>query len=122
MLGWGCLNPPNIYWDSPEFKLFYDVTQTSYEANPNYIVIPIAVDDKFLQVSWNLPSLPYGLPHIEPRTAQAVPRCQWWPGVGKDGVWVDRRIVSTWEILRQFAEARGVQLPEGEPIFVCDWD
>ncbi len=121
--GWGCLNPPPFSFDNDnEQPSLFDLVETSYEAKPNYIMIPFAVDDEFLQASWNLPPLPDGLPHVKPRTAVAVPRCEWWPDIGKKGVWVSRRIVQTWEMLRLVAKHRRLVLPEGEPIFVCDWD
>ena len=121
-VGWGCLNPPHFDWDNDERPCLFDVVRTSYEAQPNYIMIPFGVDDEFLQTSWNLPSLPGGLPHIESRTATTVPRCEWWPDIGKSGVWVSNRIVKTWELLRLIARSRGFELPEGEPVFVCEWD
>lgn len=122
MLGWGCLNPPDFDWDNHP-SLLYDVVRMSYEAESYYLMIPMAIDDEWLQKAWNLPPLPKGgLPHIEPRTAQVVPRCEWWPDVEKTGVWVSGRIVQTWEMFRQLAKVRGIELPDGQPIFVCDWD
>ncbi len=124
-VGWGVLNPPPIDWDD-EGELYatdlYSVFQVAYEAKPEYLMIPFGVDDEFLQASWNLPPLPPGLPHVEPRTAVTVPRCEWWPDVGKAGVWVSWRIVKTWEALRLIWKAREIDLPEGEPLLVCDWD
>ncbi len=121
-LGWGCVNPPQFDWDADKIPSLFGVVETSYEATPGYIMIPLAVDDKFLQDEWNLPPLPKGLPHVTPRTVVPVARCEWWPDVGKKGVWVAHRIVETWEILRLIARERGLELPVGEPIFVCDWD
>lgn len=122
-VGWGCLNPPQFDWDEDnERPSLYDAIQTTYEAKPDYIMIPFGVDDEYLQTSWSLPSLPEGLPHIEPRTAVTVPRCEWWPDIGKTGVWVSSRVVTMWEMLRVIARPRGFELPEGEPVFVCEWD
>ncbi len=122
-VGWGCLNPPAFDWDGDDaIPDLFSAVSTSYEAEPEYIMIPLGVDDEFLQASWNLPPLPKGLPHVEPRTAVAVPRCEWWPDVGKRGVWVSCRIVALWEMVRIIARHRGLELPEGEPIFVCEWD
>ena len=121
--GWGCLNPPEFDWDGDSEKPdLFSVILTSYEAQPNYIMIPIGVDDEFLQTAWSLPPLPEGLPHVEPRTAVTVPHCEWWPDIGKRGVWVSSRIVAMWEMVRIIARQRGTELPEGEPIFVCEWD
>lgn len=121
-VGWGCLNPPHFDWDDDDRPLLFDLVETSYEAEPNYIMIPFGVDDGWLQKAWNLPALPEGLPHVEPRTAVALSHCEWWPDVGKAGVWVSRRIRDTWELIRRVAKEKGLELPEGEPIFVCDWD
>ena len=88
-VGWGCLNPPHFDWDNDrELPSLYDVVRTNYEAEPGYLMIPFAVDDGFLQTSWSLGPLPEGLPHVEARTAVTVPRCEWWPDIGKRGVWV----------------------------------
>lgn len=121
-VGWGCLNPPSFDWDADKEPCLFDVVEAAYEATPKYMMIPLAVDDEWLQNSWNLPALPDGLPHVEPRTAVTVPRCEWWPDVGKKGIWVSRRIEQTWEILRTIAAPRGLCLPAGEVIFACDWD
>ena len=122
-VGWGCLNPPQFDWDGDnERPPLFDVVETRYEAEPDYLMIPFGVDDEVLQERWNLPPLPMGLPHVQDRTAVAVRRCEWWPDVGKKGIWVSNRIVETWEMLRLVAASRGLSLPEGEPIFVCDWD
>lgn len=121
-VGWGCLNPPSFGWDNDEHPLLFDVLQTSYEAKPDYIMISFAVDNEVLQTGWNLPSLPGGLPHIKSRTSTTVPRCESWPDIGKSGVWVSSRIVATWELIRVIARSRDFELPEGEPIFVCDWN
>jgi len=120
--GWGCLNPPSLDWDSRFGDQLLSIVRTESEAEPGYIMIPFAVDDKLLQVWWSLAPLPKGLPHIEPRTAVSVPQCQWWPDYGKAGVWVSDRLSRTWELLREIARDRGIDLPEGEPLFVCDWD
>lgn len=120
--GWGCLNPPHFDWDSDIRPSLFDVLRTSYEAEPGYVMLPIGVDDEFLQTSWSLPPLPEGLPHVEPRTAVTVQRCTCWPDIGKAGVWVSSRVVEMWEMIRIIAQSRGWELPEGEPVFVCDWD
>jgi len=122
-VGWGCLNPPKFDWDGDSEQPFlFELVETRREAEPDYLMIPFGVDNGFLQKSWNLPPLPDGLPHIQPRTAVTAIRCTWWPGVGKDGVWVSERIVATWEALRIIARSRGLELSTGEPIFVSDWD
>ena len=117
--------PPDFDWDDDseqEQHSLFGAIRTSYEATPDYIMIPIGVDDEFLQMSWSLPPLPKGLPHVAPRTAVAVPRCEWWPDIGKRGVWVSSHIVALWEMIRIIARQRGLDLPKGEPIFVCEWD
>lgn len=124
-LGWGCLNPPLYDWDleyQREQISLLDILKRSYEAKPDYLMIPISVDDSFLQAWWSLSALPEGLPHVEPRTAVTVPRCEWWPDYGKSGVWVSSWVVSLWELICTVAQTRGLELPAGEPIFVCDWD
>ena len=120
MVGFGLVEAPQIDWDSNTD--IYDLVQTSYESTQNYVMIPFGIDDEFLRESWNLGELPKGLPYIKPRTAVAVKRCEWWPDVGKDGIWVCSRIVKMWEIVRSLATERGIELPEGEPVFACDWD
>lgn len=123
-VGWGCLNPPQFDWDNNKAQSLFNAVQTRCEAEPDYIMIPFGVDNEFLQASWNLPALPDGLPHVKPRTAVTVTRCEWWPDRGRlaKGVWVSRRIVETWYLLQIVARERGLELPEGEPIFVCEWD
>lgn len=122
-VGWGCLNPPHFDFDNDsEVPALFDLVKTRYEAEPDYIMLPFGVDDEFMQAEWNIPPLPDGLPHVKPRTAVTVRRCKWWPDVGKKGVWVSERIVQTWDLLRTIARQRGLELPEGEPVFVCDWD
>ncbi len=125
-VGWGCLNPPPFDFDSDTTKpLLLDLLEVGYETEPNYAMVPFGVDDGFddgfLQRDWNLPGLPNGLPHVGEYEAVVGRRCQWWPDVGKDGVWVCRRIVETWELIRAEAKRRGWELPEGQVIFVCDW-
>ena len=86
MIGFGVLQSPAINWD--ENGDLYDLVQTSYECAQDYVMIPFGIDEGWLRKSWTLGELPKGLPHVEPRTAVAVKRCQWWPDVGKDGIWV----------------------------------
>ena len=121
-LGFGCLNPPPFAWDSDLGQMVHDVVHTSCDAEPLYLIVPMAIDEAFLRETQSLPSLPAGLPHVEDRTAVTVARCRSWTDVGKLGVWIPQRIVATWELVRFFARTRGVQLPPGEPVFVCDWD
>jgi len=122
-VGWGCLKPPQFDWEGDDTQpLLFDVVETRCEAEPDYLMIPFGVDNKFLQKDWNVPPLPAGLPHVHDRTAVAVRRCESWPNAGTKGIWVSNRIVTTWEILRLVAAQRGLTLPEGEPVFVCDWD
>ena len=120
IVGFGAVDLPHIDWD--ENTDIYDLVRTSYESEQAYVIIPFGIDEGWLRQSWTLGKLPDGLPHIEPRTAVAVKRCQWWPDVGKDGIWVCERIVKMWEFVRKLAKERGIELPEGEPVFACDWD
>lgn len=121
-VGWGCLDPPCFDWDADSKPPLFDVLATEYETEPRYIMIPLAVDNEFRQKEGHLPPLPAGLPHVHDRTAVIVPRCTYWPGVGKRGIWVSERIVATWELIRIVARERGMELPKGQPIFVSDWD
>lgn len=122
-VGWGCLNPPPFDWDGDSEKpSLFDALLISDGASLNYIMIPFGVDDSILQEEWSLAPLPKGLPHAEPYTAVTVKRCKWWPDIGKRGVWVSDHIVVLWELVRIIARQRGLELPAGEPIFVCDWD
>jgi hypothetical protein len=121
-VGFGCLNPPDFEGDNRPTPGLHDAVEYGYEAEPDYAMIPFGVDDEALQAWWGLPPLPKGLPHIEEYTAQIVERCRCWPDVGTHGIWVPHRIESTWELLREVAKVNGVDLPEGQPIFVCDWD
>ena len=59
-VGWGCLNHPQFDWDNDQQPFLFDVVQTAYEAQPDYIMIPFGVDDEHLQAAWNLPALPEG--------------------------------------------------------------
>ena len=123
-IGWGCLNPPPEFtFDDEKFAFLFDVLKSSCEAVPDYLMLPFGVDDHLLQSWWSLGGLPKGLPHVEPRTAVTVPSCKWWPdvGKGKSGIWVSNRIVHTWNAVRTVVRGLGVELPEGEPIFVCDF-
>ncbi len=117
LLGFGVVDAGNV--DLPE--RVYNLVRTTYECDQGYIVIPMAVDNDVLQASWNLPALPDGLPRVKPRTAISVRHCEWWPDVGKDGVWVDGRIISMWEEIRHIAGQYAIDLPEGEPVFLSDW-
>lgn len=121
--GWGCLNPPPFREDLSKPPYISDLLHTCYEAKPDYLMIPVAIDDEHLQECWNLPPLPDGLPHIKPRTAVAVPHCQWWPDIGTPGkgIWVCNRIENTWNLIRDVLQKRGLNLPKGCPLFVCDW-
>jgi hypothetical protein len=121
-VGFGCLNPQPFDWDNDVSPSLFSALRTSYEAKPSYVMLPFGVDDEFLQESWCLPPLPLGLPNINDRTAKVVKRCDWWPDVGKKGIWVPRRIEAEWDLIREVAKARGWKLPKGKPIFVCDWD
>lgn len=121
-VGFGCVNPPMFDWDSDVSPPLFDVVRVECEAEPSYVMIPFGVDDGFLQLSWGLPPLPEGLPNIKDRTAKVVKRCDWWPDVGKKGIWVPRRIEAEWDLIRVVAKSRGWKLPEGKVIFVSDWD
>jgi hypothetical protein len=122
VVGFGCLNPPPFDSDNDIKPCLYDVLEMSCDCEPQYAMIPLAVDDRFLQRELNLPPLPAGLPHVEDRTARVVKRCRWWPDVGKKGVWVSRRIEAQWELIREVAKQRGWELPPGMVIFASDWD
>ena len=119
-VGFGAVDAPGVNWD--KFDDIYDIVRTSYECKQNYVMIPIAIDEGWLRRAWNLSELPEGLPHVQDRTAVAVQRCESWPDVGKKGIWISHRIVKTWEVIRNLAKEKGIDLPEGEPVFASDWD
>lgn len=126
MLGWGILNPPAFNWDDDDPPYLFDLVETSYETTPEYLMLPIAIDDGFLQVHRSLSSLDnlgFKLPHVTARHAVTVPRLTWWPDVGvKEGAWVSSWFVDMWELIRRTAATKGLDLPEGSPILVSDWD
>jgi hypothetical protein len=112
-----------LNWDEDPKPFLIDALNVTNEAEPECIMIPVAVDARMLQINWGVPALPAGgLPHVEPRRAVEVDRCEWWPDIGKRGAWIPHCVVARWELIREVAKSRGLELPEGSPIFVCDWD
>jgi len=110
MVGYGVLNPPDFDWDNTDNGDIYDAVKCSCEAEPPYMMVPFGVDDEILQDWWWLPSLPDGLPHVHNRTAMEVARIR-----------CPSRARGVWRCLRALAKTQGIDLPEGGPIFVCDW-
>ena len=118
-VGFGCLNPPEFEFDDASFT---ELLITGNETDPYYAMVPFGIDDSCLQRAWNLPQLPAGLPHVEDRKAIYARRCQWWPNIGKKGVWVSARIEAQWELVRREAFRHGYKFTKGKVVFVCDWD
>ena len=111
MVGYGVLNPPDFDVDNTDNGDIYAAVECSYEAEPPYMLIPFGVDDEFLQDWMRLPGLPDGLPHVHDRTAVEVADFRY-----------PSRARGIWECLRTLAKTRGIDLPEGGTVFVCDWD
>jgi hypothetical protein len=83
LLGWGVLDPPLLlHPPEPDGTVWindalYDAVahlhlEQSCETEPDYLVIPLAVSQPFLQEYWKLPPLPNWCPRVGPRRARRV--------------------------------------------------
>ena len=128
MLGYGVLNPPCADDDETND----DVTtammdlglQTSYECAPTYVVIPLAVDDAWLQDYWKLPPLPDMLPHPKPRTARVLPLDTVPGDVACLSAFRPSAVllVQRWEQARALYHRAGLALGDPALIVLNDWD
>jgi hypothetical protein len=127
MLGYGVLNPP--WADDDETN--DDVTtammdlglQTSSECAPTYVVIPLAVDDAWLQEHWKLPPFPDMLPHPQSRTARVLP-LDTVPGEVACFIAFQPSAVllEQWEQARALYHKAGLVLGDPALIVLNDWD
>lgn len=126
LLGYGVLNPPFLdeetHWDAVWYLQETLKLMTSYEAKPDYLVIPVAVSDPVLQDSWHLQPLPLGmfLPVIANRTAHVLQSLADETNALAHKNWTDLR--ATWQETQRVYAKAGLTLGEPSVILLNDWD
>lgn len=99
-----------------------ELLDTAYEAEPQFLVLRLAVDDGFLQDWWKLPNLPHeALPgSVGSRQAKQIPVDESkLPGEIQAAVDLAR---DRWAVIDEAFRQHGVTLPEAGFILVNDWD
>ena len=129
LLGWGVLTPPHVPNDDTQDALCDAVTtlglRTAYETTPDYLVIPLAVDEGFLQEHWHLPALPLWVPRVEARTARVIDM-PWLrgapPGIEHLGSQGRAEVAATWIAAQRLYAQAGLVLGAAQLILLSDWD
>lgn len=110
-VGIGMLNPPSELCNDALLQTAADCLKFAYECEPEYAVVPAAVDDEALQEWEHLGPLPDWVPAVKDRTAVEV----------RDRCCLDRQR-AVWELVRQAARTCGIELPLGQIIAYSDYD
>jgi hypothetical protein len=131
LLGWGVLNPPLLlHPPEPDGTQWIDDDlgdalehlhlKHTDEAEPEYLVIPLAVSDSLLQDWWKLPPLPDWCPRVKPRTARRIqmPR----KGYLDTALMRPHDLTQTWQEAQRIYAKFGLQLPDASLILLNDWD
>ncbi len=118
MLGYGCLNPPAIededgYVDLPD-EIRDLGLRDQYETKDEYLVIPLAVDDGFLQDEMSVPALPDRILRCPPRRARYFDSAVVFS--------VPQIVKENWAKAQAEYKARGLSLPDGRLVVINDWD
>jgi len=104
MFGYGIENMPEISSDISEelYNMEFDI-RFPYEGTSNYLVVPLAVTDGFLQDIWKLPDIPYGvIDELEfPNIEQAK---------------------KEWGKIQNWFQKKGISLSNGKVLLLGDYD
>jgi hypothetical protein len=115
LLGWGVLDLqwPDNENDIDAFELALPpAVRTSYETQPSYLVLALAVDNPWLQEYWHLPALPPEILRGAPRTARYAPEVL---------VPITPAMQQTWRLVETLAQGYGMWLPGPAVVVVNDW-
>lgn len=118
LLGWGVLEPPYPKDDDASEALFeeaYDLgLRRSYEAEPDFLIVKLAVDDGFLQDWWKLPELSDDVLRCAPRRARYA----------EDSIAfsVPDSAREKWQAGKLLFEKAGLTLPDARLVVINDWD
>lgn len=130
LLGWGVLHPPRLEADPGEAgwalacvlsdSLGELGLRSSYETEPDYLVVPLAVSDPFLQDYWKLDPLPRSTPRVDARTALhiALPPDILLGLARARGI----DLAEVWRAAQQLCRQAGLRLPAAGAIVLSDWD
>jgi hypothetical protein len=95
---------------------------TAYEAEPNFLMLPLAVDDGFLQDERKIPDLPYDAlgGTVGPRKAKRIK-------VDESKLSGDLQAAADlardrWAVIAEAFQQHGVTLPDAGFILIKDWD
>jgi hypothetical protein len=118
MLGYGCLNPTFILGEDDCIDLpdaLRDLgLQSMNETEDEYLVIPLAVDDRLRQQEDKVPPLPDHVLRCAPRRAQYAD-----PSLKFD---VPAKIKKNWKKAQAFYRKNKLVLPDARLVIINDWD
>ena len=126
LLGWGVLNPP---WPVDADQYIDDDTidamqalglRTSYETEPDYLVIPLAISDSLLQDWWQLPALPSWVPRVEAYSARPLRGHQ--REVARLATLRGLDLHGLWQVAQARAQDLGMPLGAARLLLVSDYD
>lgn len=118
LIGYGVLNPDRLdeeddaqeraYGELDDLGLDY-----GYETDPDYAVIPLAVEDEVLQEWWKLPALPDTIYRCAPRRAREIEETAYA---------VPDAVKARWREAQAIYKSCGLTLGEAKLIVLNDWD
>lgn len=118
LLGFGVLNPPYLKDDDANETLFEEAfdlgVRRSYEAEPDFLVVKLAVDDGFLQDWWKLPELPDSVLRCAARKARYAEDSIAFP--------VPDAARDLWQSAKLLFGRHGLTLPDARLVVINDWD
>jgi len=117
IVGWGVLNPPDVDADAQDrlakAGLNLQTLRQSYETEPPWLMVPLAVGDSVLQRRWFLPALPSNTPRVEPYTARII--------APVPSIYIPYADV-LWKRAQTAYRTAGLTLPDATLILASDWD
>lgn len=122
-VGFGVIAPPRVLDpDNPRYERddmpdFVEGRMSSYECNPDYLVVPLAVDDGCLQDWWGLPCLPHDevAAMVKPRTCKRLAVMP--PSLASAATEAAKK----WREVQAWYASHGHSLPDGYPVLLSDW-
>lgn len=117
LLGFGVLEPPMPEDDDERDDMYTRLDdlglKTTYECEPEFLVVPLAVDDGFLQDWWKIPALSDDVLRCAPRKARYA---------NDDSISVPDKARETWKVAQTRYRAVGLTLPDAQLVVINDWD
>jgi hypothetical protein len=129
MLGYGVIAPDEMIYTEEDarhrellVKPLSDKVKTPYESKPCFMVLPLAVDDTFLQNEMRIEDLPH-----DAMGGSVANGCAKWIGVNtrKFSETLRASVAKAedeWAVIHEAFQQSGITLPVAGFVLISDWD